>query len=125
MTAWQGNCISAGSMEDVEWLIERLGDARCASCGLRYTKGAVRGIGYENEYWFVYVTCLGCGTQGVGVAMTKGTTIPLSEALATAELAPSVAAFDSDDVLDAHELLAAYAGDVHGLFAVGTRERVR
>ena len=60
------------AMEDVEWLIERLGDARCASCGLRYTKGAVRGIGYENDYWFVYVTCLGCGTQGVGVGVGVG-----------------------------------------------------
>ena len=96
------------AMEDVEWLIERLGDARCASCGLRYTKGAVRGIGYENDYWFVYVTCLGCGTQGVGVAMTK----PTSRAAL-----PAVPALTADDVLDAHELLSSYEGDLQGLFA--------
>ncbi len=52
-------------MEHVAWLIDRLGDARCASCGLRYAKSAVRGIGYENDHWFVYVTCVGCGTQGI------------------------------------------------------------
>jgi hypothetical protein len=103
-------------MDDVEWLIERLGDARCASCGLRYTKGAVRGIGYENDYWFVYVTCLGCGTQGVGVAMTKAGTASTSSAL-PATIAPAVPTFTMDDVLDAHELLSSYRGDVHGLFA--------
>jgi hypothetical protein len=106
-------------MDDVEWLIERLGDARCASCGLRYTKGAVRGIGYENDYWFVYVTCLGCGTQGVGVAMTRTAT---ATAPAPSALVPVVPAFTTDDVLDAHELLSSYRGDVHGLF--GSRARV-
>jgi hypothetical protein len=105
-------------MEDVEWLIERLGDARCASCGLRYTKGAVRGIGYENDYWFVYVTCLGCGTQGVGVAMTR-TAVAAPTPSTTAPAEPE---FTSDDVLDAHELLSSYHGDVHGLF--GSRAHV-
>jgi hypothetical protein len=117
-------------MEDVEWLIERLGDARCASCGLRYTKGAVRGIGYEHEYWFVYVTCLGCGTQGIGVAMTKGDGESRSDAdtatdPAVTKLALTDPAFEADDVLDAHELLAAYHGDAHGLFATGARQGVR
>ena len=106
-------------MEDVEWLIERLGDARCASCGLRYTKGAVRGIGYENDYWFVYVTCLGCGTQGVGVAMTRPSTPALAAPAITAPVEPE---FTTDDVLDAHELLSSYRGDVHGLF--GSRANV-
>jgi hypothetical protein len=101
-------------MEDVEWLIERLGDARCASCGLRYTKGAVRGIGYENDYWFVYVTCLGCGTQGVGVAMTRAAAVPAPAS--TRPALPVVPEFTADDVLDAHELLSSYSGDVHGLF---------
>src|SRR2546422_1622993 len=104
-------------MDDVEWLIERLGDARCASCGLRYTKGAVRGIGYESDYWFVYVTCLGCGTQGVGVAMTKAAAVPA--AVAPSAVAPLDPDFTTDDVLDAHELLSSYGGDVHGLFSSG------
>ncbi|TMD60410.1 MAG: hypothetical protein E6I87_06045 [Chloroflexi bacterium] len=105
-------------MDDVEWLIERLGDARCASCGLRYTKGAVRGIGYENDYWFVYVTCLGCGTQGVGVAMTKGAPA-VPAAVLPSPAAPLEPDFTTDDVLDAHELLSSYRGDVHGLFSSG------
>ena len=105
-------------MEDVEWLIERLGEARCASCGLRYTKGAVRGIGYENDYWFVYVTCLGCGTQGVGVAITP------TAGKAPRSTEPVVPTLTLDDVLDAHELLAAHGGDVHGLFAPLAPERV-
>lgn len=107
-------------MEEVEWLIERLGDARCASCGLRYTKGAVRGIGYENDYWFVYVTCLGCGTQGIGVAMAKSG----SAAPAVSDV-PEVPPLTPDDVLDAHEHLAGYRGDVHRLFASGVEQRVR
>ena len=74
----------------------------------------MRGIGYENDYWFVYVTCLGCGTQGVGVAMTKAGTASAGTA---ALPAPAVPDFTMDDVLDAHELLSSYRGDVHGLFA--------
>lgn len=109
-------------MEEVEWLIERLGDARCASCGLRYTKGAVRGIGYENDYWFVYVTCLGCGTQGIGVAMAKSGAAAPATSVAPV---PEDPALTPDDVLDAHELLAGYHGDVHRLFAAGLEERVR
>ncbi len=100
-------------MEDVQQLIERLGDAQCASCGLRYTKGAIRGIGYENDRWFVYVTCLGCGTQGIGVTLT-----PLVGGQ------PEARPLTIDDVLDAHELLARHGANVHGLFDAGA-ERVR
>lgn len=106
-------------MEDVEWLIERVGDAKCASCGLRYTKGAVRGIGYENDCWLIYVTCLSCGTQGIGLSMTKP-----GKASAASVVLPAAPAFTYDDVLDAHELLAAYRGDVHGLFAARATQRV-
>lgn len=106
---------SLTTVEDVEWLIQRLGDARCASCGLRYSKGAVRGIGYESDYWFVYITCLGCGTHGIGVAMTRTATI--SERPTSGPVATRIPEFTSDDVLDAHELLSSYDGDVHGLFA--------
>lgn len=107
-------------MEEVEWLIERLGEARCAGCGLRYTKGAVRGIGYENDSWFVYVTCLGCGTQGVGVAMARGGGEPAA-AISTKVTTPPLT---SDDVLDAHEHLVTYRGDIHGLFPTGARQGV-
>jgi hypothetical protein len=107
-------------MGDAEWLIERLGEARCASCGLRYTKGAVRGIGYENDCWVVYVACLGCGAQGIAVSMTR----PAKERPATRRVR-GAPAFTSDDVLDAHELLASYRGDVHGLFATRATQRAR
>lgn len=104
-------------MDDVDWLVERLGDTRCASCGLRYTKDAVRGIGYENDRWFVYLTCLGCGMQGVGISMSAALNVaPAADA--------AIPALETDDVLDAHEFLRAYRGDAHGLFAAPQHQHV-
>lgn len=103
-------------MDDVDGLIERLGEVRCASCGVRYTRGAIRGVGYEDDCWFVYVTCLSCGRQGIGVAIARR---PQPAA------APGPRPLSVDDVLDAHELLGRYGGDVHGLFASALEHRTR
>lgn len=91
--------------------MKRLGEVRCGSCGVRYTRSAIRGVGYEDDCWFAYVTCLSCGRQGVGVAISRGQAQP---SLATG---PQEWALSTDDVLDAHEMLRRYPGDVHGLFS--------
>ncbi len=106
-------------MDDVDRLIERVGDVRCASCGGRLTRAAVRGVGYESDCWLVYVTCLACGNQCVGMAITApGGSAPSATG-------PQENALESDDVLDAHEFLRRYAGDVHGLFAAPRKRALR
>ena len=104
----------AGPMN--EWLDGVFGTVRCANCGAVYGRESIAVVGNRDEYWFVRCTCESCGTQGLGVVIVKR----VSDAPALAE--PPVAAIDDgprikvDDVLEAHDLLRDYVGDVHGLF---------
>ncbi len=100
-----------------EWLDGVFGTVRCANCGTVYGRDSIAVVGNRNEYWFVRCRCEVCGTQGLGVVIVK----PVSEAPPVA--APSRSALSDgqvlihvDDVLEAHELLRDYVGDVHGLF---------
>ncbi len=79
----------------------------------------MRGVGSEKDYWFVYVTCLGCDTQGIGMAVTS---LAAPRDASASHAAP---ALSSDNVPNAHELVAEYRGDVHGLLAPRIGERVR
>jgi hypothetical protein len=100
-----------------EWLDGVFGTVRCANCGAVYGRDSIAVVGNRDQYWFVRCTCETCGTQGLGVVIVKrvGDGPPVSapslDALGTAE-----ARIHVDDVLEAHELLRDYVGDVHGLF---------
>ena len=76
-------------------------------------------VGNRDEYWFVRCTCETCGTQGLGVVIVKRVADAPPAALEPQLAAETEADDDSlrvDDVLEAHELLRDYAGDIHGLF---------
>jgi len=99
-----------------EWLDGVFGTVRCANCGTVYGRESIAVVGNRDEYWFVRCTCESCGTQGLGVVIVKR----VGDAPALAE-PPQAAAEDEarirvDDVLEAHDLLRDYVGDVHGLF---------
>jgi hypothetical protein len=100
-------------MQDLHWLIEQFAEARCVSCGARYDKGSVKVLGNKDEYWFVQVICPSCGTQGLGVAIVR----TVEPGAAAGADTPSISA---DEVLDAHDLLKRYSGDVEGLFVGAT-----
>ena len=101
-------------MQDLEWLSGAFGTVRCAGCGAVYGRGAIAIVGTRDEYWFVRCSCDSCGTQGLGVVIVKETAaVTASAPLATAFRAGSLRV---DDVLEAHEILRDYDGDVHGLF---------
>jgi len=101
------------AMSDNEWLDGVFGTVRCANCGAVYGRDAITVVGNRDEYWFVRCTCDACGTQGLGVVIVK----QLGEAAAPPRPIPATEdGFRVDDVLEAHELLRDYAGDVHGLF---------
>jgi hypothetical protein len=103
-----------GTMSDNDWLDGVFGTVRCANCGAVYGREAITVVGNRDEYWFVRCTCEACGTQGLGVVIVKQVgdahVVPPRPVLATDD------GFRVDDVLEAHELLREYAGDVHGLF---------
>ena len=99
-----------------DWLDGVFGTVRCANCGAVYGRESIAVVGNRDEYWFVRCTCESCGTQGLGVVIVRR--VADGPATALGSLAPTdgEAVLHVDDVLEAHELLRDYAGDVHGLF---------
>jgi len=100
-----------------EWLDGVFGTVRCANCGAVYGRDSIAVVGNRDEYWFVRCACETCGTQGLGVVIVKRV---LSGPPLEGQPSPVADAGEDrlhvDDVLEAHELLRAYSGDVHGLF---------
>ncbi len=97
-----------------EWLDGVFGTVRCANCGAVYGRDSIAVVGNRDEYWFVRCTCESCGTQGLGVVIVKRVEdAPPAEAQVLADDGDSIRV---DDVLEAHELLRDYVGDIHGLF---------
>ena len=100
-----------------EWLDGVFGTVRCANCGATYGRDSIAVVGNRDEYWFVRCCCESCGTQGLGVVIVKR----VAEAPQSAERPQPSVGNDGellrvDDVIEAHELLRDYVGDVHGLF---------
>jgi hypothetical protein len=100
-----------------EWLDGVFGTVRCANCGAVYGRDSIAVVGNRDEYWFVRCTCETCGTQGLGVVIVKRVTeAPPADAGPEPALVDGEERIRVDDVLEAHELLRDYVGDVHGLF---------
>ncbi|HEV2250452.1 MAG TPA: hypothetical protein VGT60_08100 [Candidatus Limnocylindria bacterium] len=100
-----------------EWLDGVFGTVRCANCGAVYGRDSIAIVGNRDEYWFVRCACRTCGTQGLGVVIVKR----VADAPPVTQTLPSPLDVDQelirvDDVLEAHELLRDYVGDVQGLF---------
>ena len=101
-------------MQELDWLNGVFETVRCSGCGAVYGRGAIEVVGNRDEYWFVQFSCETCGAQGLGVVIVKETAEVIAGApRSTTFRAP---AFQVDDVLEAHELLRDYRGDMHGLF---------
>lgn len=98
-----------------EWLDGVFGTVRCANCGSVYGRDSIAVVGNRGEYWFVRCSCEGCGTQGLGVVIVKHVTDAPAALFAT-DGGDGDTGIRVDDVLEAHELLRDYIGDMHGLF---------
>jgi hypothetical protein len=98
-----------------EWLDGVFGTVRCANCGAVYGRDSIAVVGNRDEYWFVRCTCETCGTQGLGVVIVKRVA-DAPPAIALQAGLVDVERILVDDVLEAHDLLRDYVGDVHGLF---------
>ena len=98
-----------------EWLDGVFGTVRCANCGAVYGRDSIAVVGNRDEYWFVRCTCETCGTQGLGVVIVKRVTDGPADAIPV-HSSSGEELIRVDDVLEAHELLRDYVGDIHGLF---------
>lgn len=112
-------------MDAEGWLTSELASFACAACGQAYGQGRIRLIAQREELFFVDLACDHCGSQAVAIVtiQVEGDTATLEGGelrrieLAPADEAPEGAPISVDDVIDAHELLAGFEGDVHRLIA--------
>ena len=111
------------AMDAESWLTSELASFGCAACGQAYDEGHIRLIAQREDLFFMDLSCDHCGSQAVAIV-----TIQIEGDMATletGELVPAVAheaeahaegdAVSANDVLDAHELLADFEGDVYEL----------
>jgi hypothetical protein len=90
-----------------------LGGADCAACGSAVPGSRIHLLAERDDLVFAELGCPSCGSVSLAIvvraAPTPDTPVPREPgASAGAPLAP-------DDVLDMHEFLASWRGDVRGL----------
>lgn len=89
------------------WLDAIVGSLRCSACRAPYRREDLSVVGEREGYVFVRCECRICRREGVAVVLTEFASAPR----------PRRRPFTGDDVIEAHEILAAYNGNAEGLFA--------
>jgi len=90
----------------------------CAICQHRYEANDVQIVDHRDEIWVMAVKCNHCGTQGLIFAMIKeGEKPEIVSELTARERARfrEMPQIDADDLLDVHEFLRDFEGDVVSL----------
>lgn len=115
-------------MDAESWLASELASFDCAACGRPYGQGHVRLIAQREELFFVDLSCQHCGSQAVAIVTIQvdGETATLEGGeLVRArqshrhgggdEVAPGGPPISVDDVLDVHQALEDFEGDMRQL----------
>lgn len=118
-------------MDGPDWLRTQLMSFTCPACGRRYRGSKIRLLAERDGLFFVDLDCTRCGSHTVAIVTVElddaeATIADLSDILAPAppvyEPPPAHAApVTADDLLDMHEFLTAFGGDVDRLFDAATR----
>ena len=112
-------------MDAEGWLTSELASFACGACGQAYGQGQVRLIAQRGELCFVDLSCRHCGSQAVaivtiqiggGAASLETHDVGAHSADGATSSAPGPG-ISIDDVLDAHDFLADFDGDVQALLA--------
>jgi hypothetical protein len=90
-----------------------LGGADCAACGSSVPPSHVRLLAERDDLVFAELGCASCGSVSLAIVVKAAPTpdVPVAPEPGADRGAPLAA----DDVLDMHEFLAEYRGDVRGL----------
>jgi transcription elongation factor Elf1 len=122
-------------MDGPDWLRTQLTSFTCPACGRRYRGSKIRLLAERDGLFFVDLDCARCGSHTVAIVTVE---IDDSQALITdvsdlnlsadalpehlgEELPAAAALVTADDVLEMHEFLATFSGDVTTL--LGGRAR--
>jgi hypothetical protein len=103
-------------MDPLDHLGTRLDGHRCSVCDAAVPADRVRLLAWREDLAFLELDCGDCLSTTLGFEM-------VSQALAEGHPAPR-APISSDDVLDMHQLLATWRGDLTGLLSGEERGRV-
>jgi hypothetical protein len=108
-------------MNVLHWLRDQAKGYDCNVCGQNHSKSDIRVLGRLESAWIVRVTCSRCQTsfkllvvvdEALAAVETKSTTAPTASRRARDRRLP----VSADEVLDAHEFLRTYDGDLKALF---------
>ena len=104
-----------------EGLIKKaMGSMKCGVCGQCYEPGNISVLGHEEGLWFLSVFCPSCQTQYlVAAVIRQGKTLEVVTDLTKAELDKfkDAASLTTDEVLDMHNFLKDFDGDVSRLLS--------
>ena len=114
---------SGKSYEKRELIKHLVASIPCAVCQHCYEPDDVRIVEHHGEIWILAVKCDHCGTQGLVFAMIKEEEMETVSDLAPQEWARfrEMPRIDADDVLDVHEFLRDFDGDLVSLFEDATQ----
>ena len=121
------------SMDSPDWLRTQLTSFTCPACGRRYRGARIQLLAERDGLYFVDLDCSRCGSHTVAivtvdvdeseVSILDASDIELAVDLEPEhlgeELPSGAAPVTGDDVLDMHELLSGYDGDIRELLAAG------
>jgi len=103
-------------MDPLDHLTRRLDGHRCSVCEAIVPAERVKVLAWRDDLAFLQLDCGGCLSTTLGFVAA-----PDGNAGRTPEPAAPIT---TDDVLDMHELLAAWRGDLAGLLSGSARGRV-
>ncbi len=106
-------------MDGSDWLRTQLATFECPACGLQYRGSQMRLLAERDGLFFVDLDCDSCGSRTVAILTVEvedsEPTIADASELRRAHDS-SASTVSVDDVLDMHQFLAAFKGDVDHLF---------
>jgi hypothetical protein len=102
-------------MDPLDHLLALPDGLRCTVCDERVPATRVRLLAWRDDLAFLQIDCVACASTTLGFVLDGRTDEPAP----LREGAP----ISTDDVLDMHQLLAAWRGDLAGL--LGTDDRGR
>ena len=129
------NGLDSQSMDSPDWLRTQFTSFTCPACGRRYRGSRIRLLAERDGLFFVDLDCSRCGSHTVAIvtvelddselSIADASDIGFPDELLTVHmgepLPPGAAPVTADDVLEMHEFLAAFKGDVTDLLRTATR----
>ncbi len=118
-------------MDSPDWLRTQLTSFTCPACGRRYRGSRIRLLAERDGLFFVDLDCSRCGTHTVAIvtveldesemAIIDASDIELAREAGPEhlgeELPANAAPVTADDVLDMHQFLVEFEGDMRALLA--------